>query len=180
MVKNVRVYYVLILASTVITGCSCKEASNSAVGPSRLSDNNSIKTNLPYESILWKITYPFEMGDEEKNKFLGTLKTLKPGDEYDTVVRFLGRPYSQHLIAGKEPRAPVRGISLTYYLKKPGDGVNDKYDHNISLDFDTNKRLTAIDTNIAGLTFGSLTGINTGMTKMDEVEKSALGEADTE
>ena len=51
---------------------------------------------------------------------------------------------------------------------------------NISLDFDTNKRLTAIDTNIAGLTFGSLTGINTGMTKMDEVEKSALGEADTE
>jgi hypothetical protein len=111
---------------------------------------------------------PFEWSPIEKKNFLARLQRLKPGDEVDEVIALIGPPYCTQPNTIKESDK-TRGTSVKYYLKKIGDAYdsNEKYDQLISLQFDVAGSLIAIDTNIRGLEFGPLTGINTEGTELD-------------
>jgi hypothetical protein len=116
-----------------------------------------------------KLTYPYEMNRTERTRFLGKLAALYRGETYEEVVKVLGPPFSQDKISAKENERPL-GIRLHYYMKKLGNGMNERFDYCVSLNFGTDNRLLSIDTNVAGLTFGALTGINTAGAKMDTAE----------
>jgi hypothetical protein len=132
--------------------------------------SNEVGRSTADNSPTMRLSFPYDMDVSEKKAFCDKLQSLRPGQAIDEVRKFLGPPFYQEQIRGKESNAPVTGIRLTYYLKKLGDGVNEKLDQYVNLIFNNDGHLIAIDTNIAGLTFGSLTGINTGTAKMIEVE----------
>lgn len=157
----------VLVASMLLTGCSCEQ-----------SPQSPIIRRKPLE-----MPYPYNMSQGEKEQFLKRVRTLRAGEAYEVVLNALGPPYSESAIQAKGPNSPVRGTSIKYYLRKLGRGVNDKYDQCVSLNFDNDKRLTSVDTNVAELTFGSLTGLNTGMAHMDEAGKpdggATRGQGDT-
>jgi hypothetical protein len=103
---------------------------------------------------------PFEWSREEKKQFLDKIKALRTGDKIDDVVKLLGPPYSSEQSAGKKID-DIRGPWVSYYLKKQDNLLsNEKNDQALDLEFNSDNRLVSIHTNIKGLRFGSLTGIN--------------------
>jgi hypothetical protein len=95
--------------------------------------------------------YPYQMSSEKRARFLGLLKVLKPSESFDNVVRLLGPPDHECEIRGKPP-GPLKGVSLTYYLKKCDRVLtNEIRDEHIDIVFDRSKRLVIVSTNIVGL-----------------------------
>jgi len=88
------------------------------------------------------------MNPEEQKAFFKKIRSLKKGDpEEDTILK-LGTPYTKRPIQSKEPNAPYRGESYTYYLHKENPNlVNEYEDKYVTLSFDTNGKLAEITTN---------------------------------
>lgn len=127
-----------ILAVALMAGCSVGQT-NQPIQPT--TRDNSVTTNFPYE-----------LTSEQKAKFIETVKNLRVGDSYDNVTQQLGQPWSESVIQGKEADAPVKGISVNYYLRKQyRDRPNEREDRYVNIGFDNNRRLTDILTNIEGL-----------------------------
>jgi hypothetical protein len=96
-------------------------------------------------------TYPYEMSPDEKERFLGSVKALNPGDSYDKVLRLLGPPDDDWEIRGKPP-GPLRGTGITYYMKKTKQHiVNEKQDEEVNVIFDKDRQLVELSTNVSGL-----------------------------
>jgi hypothetical protein len=97
----------------------------------------------PYNKVITKLAYPYEMGAKERKAFVNKLKALRPGDSYEAVIKLLGPPYIQHTHAPKKSRE-VRETSLVYCLKMldehPGNA-----DDRVDVVFDVQNRLFAID-----------------------------------
>jgi outer membrane protein assembly factor BamE (lipoprotein component of BamABCDE complex) len=83
------------------------------------------------------------MGEAEKKAFFEKLETVRRRESYDEVVKVLGSPFSQNAISAKKHDRPL-GTRLTYYVRKLGDGVNERYDQSVTLDFDNDKKLVAV------------------------------------
>ena len=95
--------------------------------------------------------YPFAMAAAERTTFQATLRSFKAGDPYDFVVKKLGEPYYVRRLKGKRSRDPVRGILVTYYLRKlSADVSNERLDEYVILSFNNDDRLVEVSTNIPG------------------------------
>ena len=97
----------------------------------------------PYNVVITKLNFPYEMGEAEKQHFLDKFKTLRQGEPYKEVVELLGPPYRQQRISAMEHARPL-GIRLIYYVKKLDNGVNVKFDQFVSLEFDNDLKLASV------------------------------------
>lgn len=94
--------------------------------------------------------FPYEMSLEHKSKFIASLQTLKIGYAYDDVKSLLGPPHEDRPLRAKG--GPIRGIVMSYYLKKAyAIGGNEKIDEFVLLCFDNQKKLVSGTTNGVGL-----------------------------
>jgi hypothetical protein len=94
-----------------------------------------VNVTYPYNVVITKLTYPYDLGEPEKQHFLDKFKALRPGQPYKAVVELLGAPHMQTKISAMEHDRSF-GIRLDYYVKKQDDGVNEKFDQSVTLDFD--------------------------------------------
>jgi len=79
----------------------------------------------------------------EKKAFFDKVKALRREKTYAEVVQLLGPPYSQEAISAKEHDRPL-GTCLCYYVRKLSDGVNEKYDQSVDLNFDNGNNLASV------------------------------------
>ena len=100
--------------------------------------------------------FPYEMSVEQRKQFLTTIERLRVGDNYEQVIKILGRPFDEKSVRGKMISDPVRGVALTYYLKKIlPDMVNEVQDEYVLLVFDNDKKLVCAYANVARLPLAS-------------------------
>ena len=159
-----RYRYIFILPTMLLlTSCSRED-----VPPSMATKPKPRNAAYPFNAVIDKPPYPYEMSAEGKREFLKKVNTLRHGQPYEAIVKLLGPPYIQQVISAKEHERPL-GTRIYYYLKKLDDGVNENFDQYICLGFDNDTRLESID-NTAGLTFDNFGGVNSN-TK-DNAERS--------
>lgn len=96
--------------------------------------------------------YPFEMTAHERTQFIAATKTLRIGDQRKRVEDVLGRPTEESILRGKRSSDIVKGVIVTYWIKKNDlNRGNEKNDEYISIVFDNEKKLVSFLTNIPGL-----------------------------
>jgi len=134
-----RYLYVAFLLITVLL-MRCPVASASQPAQPKPKDS---EVTYPYNEVITKLTYPYEMSTAEKKRLIESLKTMRPGEPYKAAVKLLGPPFIQQLRGPKEGDA-ITGSTVEYYVKKIGDGVsmNDQF---VDLNFDNDKKLVDID-----------------------------------
>jgi len=113
-----------------------------------ISKTNQSPDNKPVESSAMAGFY-YEMPEEQQKILFDAVKEIKLGDTYDVVKEHLGIPSDERIIKGKDPAAPVRGFSATYYVKilKKGS-ANTRYNKYMYIVFDTQNRVVGVCTNI--------------------------------
>lgn len=98
--------------------------------------------------------FPYEMSADQKKEFIDKVKNFKAGESYEKVLKTLGNPFYETDIRGKKFDAPVRGVMITYYMKKGHpDFTNEKTDEYVLIVFDNDKKLIDISTNVPTLSF---------------------------
>jgi hypothetical protein len=129
--REVEVYRVMrwplsFLAAACILGCSNRNAINRQ--PQLATPNKS---------------YYFEIDKAEKQRLLERVGQLHLGTTRKNVIDQLGPPTYDRAAVTKEGK-PL-GRTVVYYLKRwEEDLVNEKHDKLLTLQFDTNDRLTKI------------------------------------
>ena len=116
-----------------------------------ISNPNQLPVNKPVESITMTDFY-YEMPEEQQKILFDGIKMIEVGTSYEVVKEYLGNPFNEAVIKGKKYDDPVRGLLITYYIKKLQDGgVNVVQDKSISIVFDTQNKVVEAYTNIEGL-----------------------------
>jgi outer membrane protein assembly factor BamE (lipoprotein component of BamABCDE complex) len=118
------------------------------------------------------MAYPYEISEAGKKMFTDRLVKLRVGDKCTKVVTLLGPPFSQEPIAAKEHDKPL-GMRVTYYFKKKGDGVNERYDQSVTLDFDNDKRLVRVGLQNLPDLADQLTTVDVTATRWNDNTKAA-------
>lgn len=117
-----------------------------------------------------KMTYPYAMSEENRRAFLDNVRALHPRQPLNEIVAILGSPDSRYTISAKEHGRPL-GIRICYYLKKIGDGVNEKYDQSVDLDLDNGGRLLSIGLQNLPELAGRITGLPVTASRWDDSKK---------
>lgn len=148
-----RLSLFVIFTTAILAGCN---RDGDAPSGSSLVTAQPYDSPYPFSEVIGNPTYPFEMKPKEQKDLFDKLKTLRPGQSYESVLKLLGPPYIQTVISAKEHPKPL-GISVIYYTRKRDDLVNEKIDRYIDLTFGIDLHLTSIGTNVAELKFDAFT-----------------------